>query len=102
MLKARDPGSKPGLGARDIMTVILKIDKGTVEKLLQWKELKPDQSRDLTGSELTLEIEDKELVIEKHKEGYKQLLEISDLNGSFGVWIKLTSEKIEKFKKILK
>lgn len=84
------------------MTAILKIDRGTVEKLLKWKELKSDQSKDMTGEELTVEIDDKELVIEKHKEGYRQFLEISDLNGSFGVWIKLTGDKIEKIKEAIK
>ncbi|MEM5778429.1 MAG: hypothetical protein QXD43_02300 [Candidatus Aenigmatarchaeota archaeon] len=84
------------------MSVILKIDKGTAEKLLQWIELKPEQSRNLTGKELTLELENKEVVIEIHKEGYKNMFEISDVNGSFGLWIELTVERIEKIKELLK
>lgn len=84
------------------MSVILKIDKGTAEKLLQWIELKPEQSRNLTGKELTLELENKEVVIEIHKEGYKNMLEISDVNGSFGLWVELTVERIEKIKELLK
>jgi hypothetical protein len=84
------------------MSVILKIDKGTAEKLIQWADLKPDQSKNLTGKELTLELENKEIIIEPHKEGYKSMIEISDANGSFGLWIELTSEKIQKLKNILK
>jgi hypothetical protein len=84
------------------MSVILKIDKGTAEKLIQWLELKPDQSKNLTGKELTLELENKEVFIEPHKEGYKYMIEISDINGSFGLWIELTNEKIQKLKDILK
>jgi hypothetical protein len=83
------------------MPAILKINKGTAEKLLQWKEIKPNQSRDLSGQELTLEIENNELVIEKHKEDYEETLEISDLNGSFGVWVQLTEENVRKLKGIL-
>jgi len=84
------------------MSVVLKIDKGTAEKLIQWLELKPDQSRNLTGKELTLELENREVLIEPHKEGYKRMIEISDMNGSFGLWIELTNEKIQKLKDILK
>jgi hypothetical protein len=84
------------------MSVILKIDKGTAEKLIQWLELKPEQSKNLTGKELTLELENKEVIIEPEKEGYKRMIEISDINGSFGLWIELTSDKIEKLKNILK
>jgi len=83
------------------MTAILKINKGTAEKLLQWTEIKPNQSRDLSGKELTLEIENTELIIERHKEDYGEILEISDLNGSFGVWIQLTVENVRKLKGIL-
>jgi len=84
------------------MSVILKIDKGTAEKLMQWLEIKPDQSRNLTGKELTLRLEDKEVLIEPHKEGYRKMIEISDMNGSFGLWVELTNEKIQKLKNILK
>jgi len=84
------------------MSVILKIDKGTAEKLVQWLELKPDQSKNLTGKELTLELDNQEVTIEPEKEGYKRMIEISDVNGSFGLWIELTSDKIEKLKSILK
>ena len=84
------------------MSVVLKIDKGTAEKLVQWLELKPEQSKNLTGKELTLELEDREVLIEPHKEGNKEMIEISDLNGSFGLWIELTNDKVQRFEEILK
>lgn len=84
------------------MSVILKIDKGTAEKLIQWLELKPEHSKNLSGKELTLELENREVLIEPHKEGYKHMIEIADMNGSFGLWIELTNEKVEKLKNILK
>ena len=102
MLKACDSGPNPDLGASDFMSVVLKIDKGTAEKLIQWLELKPDQSRNLTGKELTLELENREVLIEPEKQGYKRMIEISDMNGSFGLWVELTNEKVEKLKSILK
>jgi hypothetical protein len=83
------------------MTVVLKIDKGTVEKLLQWTEIKSEQSRNLSGKELTLKIDDEEVSLEKQEEGHKRMLEISDVNGSFGLWIELTEEKVQKLKKLL-
>jgi len=83
------------------MPAILKINKGTAEKLLQWKEIKPNQSRDLSGQELTLEIENNELIIENHKKDYGDILEISDLNGSFGIWVQLTTENVQRLKSIL-
>jgi len=55
----------------------------------------------LSGQELTLEIENNELVIERHKQDYEEILEISDLNGSFGVWIQLTEENIRRLKSII-
>ena len=82
------------------MTVTLKINKGTAEKLQEWKRLKVDQSRNITEEDLTLEIEDGELAIELH-EKEKRILEISDANGSFGVWIYLNRQKIEKLKQIV-
>ena len=97
MIRVRIPAWAP----RDNMSAILKINKGTAEKLLQWKEIKPNQSRDLSGQELTLEIENNELVIERHKQDYEEILEISDLNGSFGVWIQLTEENIRRLKSII-
>jgi hypothetical protein len=84
------------------MSVILKIDKGTAEKLVQWIDLKPDQSKNLTGKELTMELLDREVLIEFHEEGHKKMIEISDINGSFGLWIELEDKKIQKLKDILK
>ena len=91
----------PAWALCDNMSAILKINKGTAEKLLQWTEIKPNQSRDLSGKELTLEIENNELIIERHKEDYGEILEISDLNGSLGVWVQLTMENVRKLKGIL-
>lgn len=81
------------------MSVILKIDKGTAEKLIKWLELKPTQSKNLIGKELTLEIENDEVVIEPHYD--KKFIEIADINGSFGVWVQLNKEKSERLKEIL-
>jgi hypothetical protein len=83
------------------MTVILKIDKGTAERLLEWIEIKPWLSRNLTGKELTLEIHDEELVIALHRKEGKRFLEVSDVNGSFGLWFELTREKFEKLQRII-
>ena len=91
----------PAWALCDSMPAILKINKGTAEKLLQWKEIKPNQSRDLSGQELTLEIENNELIIENHKKDYGDILEISDLNGSFGIWVQLTTENVQRLKSIL-
>jgi hypothetical protein len=81
------------------MSVILKLDKGTTEKLLEWKELKTNQSKNLTGEELTFELNDEDVVIQMHK---NKLLEISDANGSFGLWIKLYPDRLKKLKHIVK
>jgi len=81
------------------MSVILKLDKGTAEKLLEWKQLKPDQSKNLTGKELTFELQDDDVVIQMHK---NRLLEIADANGSFGLWIKLYPDRLKKLKRIVK
>ena len=70
------------------------MDKGTAEKLLDRKEIKEDDSKNLTGEELTLEIKDSDVVINKEK----NMLEIADVNGSFGLWIKLDEEKLNKIK----
>ncbi len=83
------------------MSVTLKIDKGTVEKLLEWVELKPWLSRNLTGKNLSLEINDEELAIVLHRKEGKNFLEISDVNGSFSLWFELTLEKFEKLQKII-
>jgi len=79
------------------MNATLKLDKGTLEKLIEWTELKTNQSKNLTGKELTLELNDRDIIIELHK---NKLLEIADANGSFGLWIKLNPDRIKKFKHI--
>jgi len=80
------------------MTVTLKIDKGTAERLINWKNIRQRQSKNLSGSDLTLELEDDEVFIELHRKD--NLLEISDLNGSFGLWLELKDDKIKKLKEI--
>lgn len=70
-----------------------------VERLVEWTDIGPDQSRNLTGKELTLELNDREVLIELHKKD--GTMEISDLNGSFGIWFKVTDDRIEKLKKII-
>lgn len=82
--------------------VILKLDKGMIEKLLKEIALKPEQSRDLSGKELTLELENKEVVIELHTKDNKKLIEISDINGSFGLWFELKDDKLKKLNEIVK
>ena len=82
--------------------VILKIDKGLTERLMEIKELKEQQARNLKGEELTLNLADNDVVIEVHKDGLKNYLEISDINGSFGLWIELTKNKFDKIKHIVR
>jgi len=81
------------------MTVTLKIDKGTAERLINWKNIRQEEPKNLSGSELTLELRDDEVLIELHRK--ENLLEISDLSGSFGLWLELRDDKIQKFKEIL-
>ncbi|MFH1474004.1 MAG: hypothetical protein ABIE55_03870 [Candidatus Aenigmatarchaeota archaeon] len=82
------------------MVVILKLNKGTAEKLLEFTYIKPEQSRNLSGKGLTLEIDDKDFLIEIHER--EKMIEIADYNGSFGIWFKLTKEKVKKLKEIAK
>jgi len=49
---------------------------------------------------LQLEVEDREIAIELHEKG-KRMLEISDVEGSFGIWLDLNRENLEKLKKII-
>lgn len=95
----RDFESRPGRHFCDKMNATLKLDKGTAEKLLEWTELRKEQSKNLTGKELTFELNDEDVVIEIHK---NNLLEIADVNGSFGLWIKLNPERIKKLKRVIK
>jgi len=83
------------------MTTVLKVNQGTAEKLLQWAEIKAGQSKNLSGRELTLEMDTDEVFIESRKGEFRETLEISDAGGSFGLWVELTEEKIQKLKNIL-
>ena len=84
----------------DFITVTLKLNKGTIEKLQEWKTIKSDESRNITEDELQLDLEDREIAIELH-EKEKRILEISDVEGSFGIWLDLNKENLEKLKKVI-
>jgi hypothetical protein len=84
------------------MAVILKINKGTAEKLREFDIIKPDESRNINEEELTLELNDKEILVELHKKDIEKKLEISDVNGSFGLWLDLNKEKVEKLKQVIR
>ncbi|MBN2202853.1 MAG: hypothetical protein JW700_01530 [Candidatus Aenigmarchaeota archaeon] len=81
------------------MSVTLKLDKGMVERLMEWTDIGPEDSKNLSGKELTLELNERDVLIELHKKD--GTMEISDLNGSFGVWFKVTKDKVEKLKNII-
>ena len=98
--RADDRGSSPRRGAVIIMVVTLKLNKGTAEKLIEYINIKSEESRNLTSEELTLELNDKDVLIEFHEK--ENLIEIMDFNGSFGLWFKLTYEKTKKLKEILR
>jgi len=82
--------------------VILKIDKGTTSKLLEKKILKEDESKNLTGEELTLELKDRDVVIQAFREGIHSHMEIADVNGSFTLGIELSKDKLEKLRHIVR
>ncbi len=78
--------------------VILKLDKGFIEKLIKDSVLISEKSLNLTGEELTYELKDKELVVQFHKD--EKTIEITDINGTFGLWFKLKEDKVKKLKEI--
>ena len=84
----------------DFMGVTLKLNKGTVEKLQSWDTIKPDESRNIIDEELTLELEDRDIAMELHEKGSRKL-EISDVEGSFGLWLDINKENLEKIKKVI-
>ena len=79
----------------------LKIDKGTAEKLLQTKEIREEWSKNLSGKELTLEIDDNDIFMDLQNDGGEKWLELSDSNGSFGIWIKFTPRIKDTLKRIM-
>ena len=83
------------------MTATLKINKGTAERLLEWTSIKADQSKNLTDKDLTLELDNGNVVIKRHSNG-RSVLEISDFEGSFSVRIELTPENVSKIWEALK
>ena len=98
--RVRDLGSNPSRGAVIFMVVTLKLNKGTVEKLLEIKDIKADQARNLSEGEVTIELNDNDVLIEIHEK--EKMIEIADYNGSFGIWFKITNEKIQKLKELAK
>ena len=83
------------------MTVIVKIDEGTARKLIKQRNISSEEPKDLLGKELTLELNDSDVTIERFKEKKKDVIEISDVNGSFGIWFTPTVEKVGKLKQLL-
>lgn len=82
------------------MNVVLTLDKGMVEQLVERERIKAGHSKGLTGEEVSVEINDKELAIEIYKKHNKKIVEISDINGGFELVFEATKDKIEKFKDI--
>jgi len=83
------------------MPATLKLNKGFAKRLSDVGKLSPEMSRDLSGDELTAEIVDPQLLIQKHP-GKPPVLEISDVGGSFGLWIDLRADKVRRLKEIIK
>ena len=81
------------------MPATLKLDKGFTKKLVEFKDMSPEFSKDLSGEELTAKIDNSQLIIEKHP-GKPPILELSDSGGSFWLWIELRPDKIKKLKEI--
>ncbi len=82
--------------------VILKLDKGLAERLIETRELKEEQAKNIKGEELTLNLFDDEVAIETRKDGSKNYLEISDVNGSFALLIELSKDKFDRIKHIVR
>jgi len=82
------------------MTVTIKLDKGTVEKLLKEGKVMAEESKNLSGEELTLELKDSDITIQRFKDT-GDLIEIADVHGTFGFWMTPTAEKIGKLKNIV-
>jgi hypothetical protein len=82
------------------MPVTLKLDRGFVEKLTKIGKITPEMSKGLSGEQLTLEIAEPHLVIQLHP-GRPKLLELSDIGGSFALWVEMRHDKISKLKSIV-
>jgi len=81
------------------MTFVIKLNKGTLERLLKDNEIEEDMALNLTDEEVTLKLKDSEIFIDPNRNDKK--LEISDVSGSFGVWFKPDAEKRKRFRKYL-
>lgn len=66
---------------------------------MEYGKLSSEQSKNITGKDLTLELENKDVTIEFYKKD--KTIEISDINGTFGIWIKVTEDKFKKLKEIV-
>ncbi|MBR9682197.1 MAG: hypothetical protein GOV02_00830 [Candidatus Aenigmarchaeota archaeon] len=84
------------------MSIIIKIDKGTAEKLIKEGKVTSEESKDLSGTELILELKDSDVTIQRFTEKDQDLIEIADVNGTFGIWFTPTAEKIGRMKDITK
>ena len=82
------------------MTVIIKLDKGTAEKLINQGNVTAEESKDLSGTEVTLELNDSDITIQRFKDT-GDLIEIADVNGTFGIWMTPTAEKLGRLKEIV-
>jgi hypothetical protein len=98
--RVHDLGSNPSRSAVILMPVTLKLDKGMIEKLMEWTDINVDSSKNLSGKELTFEVKDSDILIELHPK--EKMVEICDFEGSFGIWFSITDDKIKKFKEIIK
>ena len=83
------------------MTATLKLNKGTTERLVEWGKIAEDEPKNITEGDFTLEIDEKNLFLELHTKERGRTLEISDVNGTFGLWLHLNKGKVEKLKQIL-
>ncbi|HLC50814.1 MAG TPA: hypothetical protein VJH90_00370 [archaeon] len=83
------------------MPVIIKIDRGVAERLLEIGKVRADGFKNIKGEELTLEVDESEIFIERQREGRKGLVEVSDVNGTFGIWFVPEGKLKEKLQKAL-
>ncbi len=80
---------------------ILKLDKGFVKELLEMKAISTQGYKGISGEELELTLQEKEVIVEFRKEKHKKILEISDVNGTFALAFELKEDKINKLKRFI-
>lgn len=76
------------------------MDKGTVEKMIKDGKVSAEESKNLSGTELTLELKDSDVTIQRFTEKDQDLIEIADVNGTFALWFTPTAEKIGRLRNI--